>query len=170
MKNLLESLHRLHLNVGRPSVSEISEKSGKPTDGDGYLGRSTISYVMSTPRLPNFRKMQRLVAVLVEFEPTGSMDLDLTITEFSNLWKAAARAEDSPPPSRRVQELRQTANAYLRLADQYQRAEHMGGRVISQRTIADEWAYVAELSAPLLGDDHPVTVEARERAGNTDSG
>ncbi|MEU1307226.1 hypothetical protein [Streptomyces shenzhenensis] len=45
----------------------------------------------------------------------------------------------------------------------------MAGPVLSQRTIANEWAYVAELSAQLLGDGHPATVEARERAG-ADSG
>ncbi|MFH8894697.1 hypothetical protein [Streptomyces sp. NPDC017949] len=43
----------------------------------------------------------------------------------------------------------------------------MAGRVLSERTVANEWAYVAELSAPLLGDEHPVTVEARERASTT---
>ena len=32
---LIESLHDLHLQVGRPSLSKISAKSGKKTD-DGY--------------------------------------------------------------------------------------------------------------------------------------
>ncbi|MGW0821907.1 hypothetical protein [Streptomyces sp. NPDC002845] len=154
----------MHLQVGRPSLSKISAKSGKKTD-DGYLGTSTISYVMSESRLPDSHTMQRLVAVLVEFAPAGSMDLDKTTMRFIDLWHVAAKAEADPPLSPRVQELLKTGNAYLRLAEQYRKVERMAGRVFSQRTIANEWAYVAELSAPLLGDGHPVTVEARERAG-----
>ncbi|THA77827.1 hypothetical protein [Streptomyces sp. A0592] len=163
LKVLIESLHDLHLQVGRPSLSKISTKSGKKTD-DGYLGTSTISYVMSEPRLPDSHTMQRLVAVLVEFAPAGSMNLDETTVRFIERWKAAAKAEADPPPSPRVQDLLKTGHAYLRLAEQYQRAERMAGRVLSERTVANEWAYVAELSAPLLGDEHPVTVGARERA------
>lgn len=167
LKDLIDNLHDLHLKVGLPSLSKISAKSGKRTD-DGYLSTSTISYVMTEPRLPNSHTMQRLVALLVEFAPAGSMDLDKTVIRFIDLWTVAARAETDPPPSLRVQELLRTGNAYLRLAEQYQKVERMAGRVFSQRTIANEWAYVAELGAPLLGDGHPVTVEARERAG-TDS-
>ncbi|MEV7669635.1 hypothetical protein [Streptomyces albidoflavus] len=168
LKILIDSLHDLHLEVGRPSLSKISAKSGRKTDG-GYLSTSTISYVMSEPRLPDSHTMQRLVAVLVEFAPTGTMELDKTIMRFIGLWQAAAKAQGNPPPSPRVQDLLERGNAYLRLASQYQRAERMAGRVFSQSTIANEWAYVAKLSAPLLGDGHPVTVEARERAG-ADSG
>ncbi|MFF4337143.1 hypothetical protein [[Kitasatospora] papulosa] len=160
---LIESLHDLHLQVGRPSLSKISAKSGKKTD-DGYLGTSTISYVMSEPRLPDSHKMQRLVAVLVEFAPAGSMNLDETTMRFIERWKTAAKAEADPLPSPRVQDLLKTGTAYLRLAEQYQRAERMAGRVFVERTIANQWTYVADLSAPLLGDEHPVTAEARARA------
>ncbi|MFD9816596.1 hypothetical protein [Streptomyces sp. NPDC059080] len=162
LKALIDSLHELHLQVGRPSLSKISAKSGKKTD-DGYLSTSTISYVMSEPRLPDSHTMQRLVAVLVEFAPAGSMKLDETTMRFIERWKAAAKAQDAPPPSLRAQKLLKTGNAYLRLAEQYQRAERMTDRAYSEHTIANQWAYVAELSAPLLGDEHPVTVEARER-------
>jgi hypothetical protein len=168
LKYLIDNLHDLHLQVGLPSISKISAKSGRQTD-DGYLSKSTISYVMTEPRLPNSHTMQRLVALLLEFAPAGSMDLDKTTMRFIDLWKAAAKAEADPPPSLRVQELLKTGNAYLRLAQQYQKAERMAGRVFSPRAVADEWAYVAELSAQLLGDGHPATIEARERAG-TDSG
>lgn len=164
LKNLIDSLHDLHLQVGRPSLSRISKTSGKKTD-DGYLPESTISYVMSEARLPASHTMQRLVAVLVELAPAGSMDLNKTTMTFIELWKAAAKAEADPPPSPRVQELLKTGNAYLRLAAQYQKMEDMVGRVFSQRFLADEWAYTAGLSAQLLGDEHPDTVEARERAG-----
>jgi hypothetical protein len=164
LKVLIDSLHDLHLQVGRPSLSRISEASGKRTD-DGYLAVSTISYVMSHARLPDSRTMQRLVAVLVEFAPASSMDLDKTTMTFIELWKAAATAEADPPPSPRVQDLLRTGNAYLRLAEQYQKVERMAGRVFSKRIIADEWAYTAELSAQLLGDEHPTTVAAREHAG-----
>ncbi|MET9676445.1 hypothetical protein ABZY68_25620 [Streptomyces sp. NPDC006482] len=163
LKVLNDSLHELHLQVGRPSLPKISEKSGKQTDG--YLATTTIKYVMSEPRLPNFQIMQRLVAVLVEFAPAGLMDLDETTKGFIEKWQAAAKAEDNPPPNPHVQELRDTGNAYLKLADAYQRAWRMAGSVFSERTVANEWAYVAELSAELLGDNHPATVEARERAG-----
>lgn len=164
LKALIESLHDLHLQAGRPSLSKISVKSGKKTD-DGYLGTSTISYVMSEPRLPDSHTMQRLVAVLVEFAPASARDLDKTVMRFVDLWKAAAKAETDPPPSPRVLELMKTGNAYLRLAAQYQKAENMAARGWSSKnTIANEWAYAAELCDQLLDDDHPATVEARERA------
>ncbi|MFH8894374.1 hypothetical protein [Streptomyces sp. NPDC017949] len=101
---LIESLHELHLQVGRPSLSKISTKSKEKVIG-GYLSTSTISYVMSEPRLPDSHTMQRLVAVLVEFAPAGSMNLDQTTMRFIELWKKAAKAEADPPPNPRVQDL-----------------------------------------------------------------
>ncbi|MFE2937169.1 hypothetical protein [Streptomyces sp. NPDC059278] len=162
LKTLMDSLHELHLDVGRPSLTKIAEKS-KETDRD--LSRSTIAYLMSEPRLPDFDGMQKLVAVLVELPPVSRpMNLDTTLTRFIALWKQAAKAENSPPPSPLVQELTKTGNAYLKVAAAYQRAETMEANAVSADMVANEWEYVAERSDELLGEGHPVAAEARERA------
>ncbi|MER5985773.1 hypothetical protein [Streptomyces sp. NPDC001787] len=164
LRNLIYGLHDLHMTVGRPSLSKISQSSGTPED-PGYLSTSTMSYVLSEPRLPDSETMQRLIALLVELAPTGRrMDLDETTRRFLDLWEKAARAEADPPPSPRVQALRKTGNAYLRLADEYQRAEILEQTVFSKNTVANQWDYIARLVGELLGEDHPDAVEARERA------
>ncbi|MFE7580787.1 hypothetical protein ACFU5Y_04370 [Streptomyces gardneri] len=166
LRNLIYGLHDLHMSVGRPSLSKISRLSGQPNEeGSGYLSTSTMSYVLSEPRLPESETMQRLIALLVELAPTGrKMDLDETTRRFLDLWEKAARAEADPPPSPRVQELRKTGNAYLHLADEYQRAENFEKTVFSKNTVANQWDYIARLVGELLGEDHPDAVEARERA------
>jgi hypothetical protein len=166
LRDLIYSLHDLHLSVGRPSLSKISKISGEPDkEGSGYLSTSTMSYVLSEPRLPDSETMQRLIALLVEFAPAGrKLNLDETTRRFLDLWEKAARAEAHPPPSPRVQELRKTGNAHLHLADEYQKAERMEKTVFSKNTVANQWDYIARLAGELLGEDHPDAVEARERA------
>ncbi|WP_405541012.1 hypothetical protein OG478_52720 [Streptomyces phaeochromogenes] len=164
LRDLIYGLHDLHMSVGRPSLSKISKSSGQTTES-GYLSTSTMSYVLSESRLPDSETMQRLIALLVERAPTGrKMDLDATTRRFLDLWEKAARAEADPPPSLRVQALRKTGNAYLHLADQYQKAERMEKTVSSKNTVANHWDYIARLAGELLGEDHPDVVEARERA------
>ncbi|WP_019075628.1 hypothetical protein [Streptomyces hokutonensis] len=164
LRDLIYGLHDLHMSVGRPSLSKISKSSGTTTES-GYLSTSTMSYVLSEPRLPDSETMQRLIALLVELAPTGrKMDLDETTRRFLDLWEKAARAEAAPPPSPRVQALRKTGNAYLHLADEYQKAERMEKTVFSKNTVANQWDYIARLIGELLGEDHPDAVEARERA------
>lgn len=119
----MDSLHELHLDAGLPSLAKNAKKS-KEINSD--LSKSTISYLMSEPRLPDFDGMQKLVAVLVQLPPVSKpMNLDTTLPRFIALWKEAAKAEHSPPPSSRVQELTKTGNAYLKVAAAYQRAEKM---------------------------------------------
>ncbi|MFE0732033.1 hypothetical protein ACFW2X_28055 [Streptomyces antibioticus] len=164
LRDLIYGLHDLHMSVGRPSLSKISKSSGTTTE-PGYLSTSTMSYVLSEPRLPNSETMQRLIALLVELAPTGrKMDLDETTRRFLDLWEKAARAEDAPPPSLRVQALKKTGDAYLHLAEEYQKAERMEKTVFSKNTVANQWDYIAMLAGELLGEDHPDAVEARERA------
>ncbi|WP_327170147.1 hypothetical protein OG471_00765 [Streptomyces sp. NBC_01336] len=167
LRDLIYGLHDLHMTVGRPSLSKISKssKSSGPTKGSDYLSPSTMSYLLSEPRLPNSDTLQRLIALLVELAPASrKMDLDETTRHFLDLWEKAARAEAYPPPSPRVQALRKTGNTYLQLADEYQKAERMEKAVISKNNVANQWDYIARLAGELLGEDHPDAVDARERA------
>lgn len=164
LRDLIYGLHDLHVWVGRPSLSKLSRTSGTPRD-PGYLSTSTMSYVLSEPRLPDCETMQRLVALLVELTPTGrKADLDKTSGKFVDLWEKAARAEAEPPPSPRVQALRKTGNACLKLADEYQKAEILEKGAASARVLTYQWDYIARLAGELLGEDHPDAAEARKRA------
>ncbi|MFD4224699.1 hypothetical protein [Streptomyces griseus] len=131
------------------------------------MSTSTMSYVLSEPRLPDSKTMQRLIALLVELAPTGrKMDLEETTGRFLDLWEKAARAEADPLPSLRVQEFKKTGNAYLHLADEYQKAEIWEKTLFSKNNVANQWEYVARLASELLPEDHPVVVEARKHAKN----
>lgn len=159
LHHLFEQLHDLHLTAGRPSLDKIAKQTGS-------LSKSTVSYVMSQPQVPNCDNLRAVVAALVELSPPPRSDMDTAIANFVIWWTKAAKAETAPPPSPRVQELVDIANGYLDLGREYQKAENMEANVISPRNHAFQWEHIAELSSRLRGQDHPGTVEARERANH----
>lgn len=155
---LFEDLHGLHLNVGLPSLAKIAQAT------EGRLSKSTIGNVMSEPRLPDLGNLREVVAALVKVSPFP-LDLDDSVMIFVNRWRAAAAKQAAPPSSPRVQKLLDTANAYLKLAQEYAKAEAMESTVHTPRIRALQWDHVADLSFEVLGPDHPISREAWGRAG-----
>lgn len=158
LHHLFKDLHDLHLSAGWPSLAKIAK-------GTSGLSKSTVSYVLSQPRLPDLDNLRAVVAALVELMPPPGYDMDETITHFVDRWTKAATAEASPPPSPRVEALVDTANGYLDLARAYSKAERLEEEPDSSPTaLADQWALIAELSSRLRGRDHSDTVVAEECA------
>jgi hypothetical protein len=82
--DLVEALHRLHSEAGRPSLRRLARTAG--------CSHTTLSHVFSQPHLPAWGPLEALVLAL-------SGDL----TRFRELWLAAtARGSRHVPSSRRI--------------------------------------------------------------------
>lgn len=84
-RDLIEALHRLHHEAGRPSLRAIARKAG--------CSHTSVRHVFSHPRLPAWELLELIVSALSS-EPAG----------FRKLWLAATAEgiRHVPPPARPI--------------------------------------------------------------------
>ncbi|WP_331756713.1 hypothetical protein [Streptomyces sp. NBC_01568] len=167
LMDLIEAMHRLHLDAGEPSLPRMAKAWEAGHQAGMYKisrSRSGVAALFSSGELPNGEALNDLVAMLMnEFMDTQRGEVRASQAEFRRLRTSAARHQRAPSASDLVNELRRMGNGYLRLAEGVQQAENMDARSISARNRSNAYMHAATVATEVLGPDHPYTAQLNQR-------